>query len=253
VLQNINAEQVFKSLRGPRGSPHPENWVPGLRHPSLPPKPPFWKTPNLYEPSPRPWECRLNPFLEHKRVGLPLLHFDMRLDERSIMFATLDSRSIPLLSSNLHQPATYPFVTEMWITAVADDPYPVFPWPVAVYNKRGVLCKDVFHAIFQNFQRFLTKQEVDKFTSFKSKLVEEAFNQRREAGLMGRVWDDQDGLRRIDYFADKVMFRGLEPSMNRGGSWILFLGPPAPEDKFDDEAPYVLPPRIAVQYQSVQS
>lgn len=161
----------------------------------------------------------------------------MRVDENSILFASTDTRWRPVLSSNLNQPATYPFVTEMYITAVGDDPYAEFPWPLAVYNPKGVLCKDVFHAVFQNFQRFLKREEVDKFIKFKTKLVEEAFNQRREGGLMGRVWDDQDGLRRIDYFADKVMFRGLEPSPNRGGSWTMFLGPPGPEEEMESDSP----------------
>jgi hypothetical protein len=180
----------------------------------------------------------------------------MRYDEQSITFATLDSRIIPLMGMNLNQPATYPFVTEMWITAVADDPFPVFPWPVAVYNKRGVLCRDVFHALYQNFQRFLTKQEVNKFPKFKAKLVEEAFKQRMATrqGMLDKENDDhQDGLRRIDYFADKVMFRGLEPSMDRGGSWILFLGPHGPEEDLDT-VQYLPPPSSELRsYQLTRS
>jgi hypothetical protein len=122
----------------------------------------------------------------------------------------------------------------MWITAVADDPWPIFPWPIAVYNSHGVLCKDVFHAIFQNFQKFLTKKEVSLFSQFKRQMVEGAFNIRRDSKLMGKVWDDQDGLRRIDYLVDKVMFRGLEPTVNRGGSWMLFLGPTGPEEEINE-------------------
>jgi len=129
----------------------------------------------------------------------------------------------------------------MLISAVADDPFPVFPWPVLVRNPRGVLCIDVFRAVHKNFQAYLTKNEVSKFSAFKLKMVEEACNQRREGRLMGREWnDDEDGLRRVDYLVDRVMFRGLEQSKLGGGSWVLHLGPPGPEEQFD--APYIPPP-----------
>jgi hypothetical protein len=130
---------------------------------------------------------------------------------------------------------------QMLVSAVADDPFPVFPWPVLVRNPRGVLCIDVYRAVHKNFQAYLTKDEVSKFSAFKLRMVEEACSQRRESRLMGREWnDDEDGLRRVDYLVDRVMFRGLEPSKIGGGSWVLHLGPPGPEEKFD--GPYMPPP-----------
>ena len=113
MLRDVDADEVFRSLRGDRGSPHPENWVAGLPHPSLPPKPVYWRTPEINEISPAPWECQLNPFLEHTRAGLPMLCFDVRLGEESIIFETGDVRHVPVSNSNLYQPATYPFVTEV--------------------------------------------------------------------------------------------------------------------------------------------
>ena len=114
VLRDVDVDEMFRSLRGTRGSPHPENWVPGLSHPSLPPKPPYWRSPDINEPpATAPWECQLNPFLEHIRTGLPILYFDVRLGEESIIFETGDVRHVPVSNSNLYQPATYPFVTEV--------------------------------------------------------------------------------------------------------------------------------------------
>ena len=113
VLRGVNVDEVFRSLRGNNGSPHPENWIPGLSHPSLPPKPPYWSTPEIGGISQAPWECQLNPFLEHTRAGLPILCFDVRLGEESIIFETGDVRHVPVSNSNLYQPATYPFVTEV--------------------------------------------------------------------------------------------------------------------------------------------
>ena len=113
VLRDTDADEVFKSLRGINGSPHPENWMPGLSHPSLPPKPPHWRTPEINEASPAPWECQLNPFLEHAHTGLPTLSFDVRLGEESITFETGDVRCVPVSNANLYQPATYPFATEV--------------------------------------------------------------------------------------------------------------------------------------------
>jgi len=113
VLGDVDANEVFRSLRGSRGSPHPENWVPGLSHPSLPPKPPYWRTPDINELPSAPWECQLNPFLEHTPAGLPTLYYDIRLGEESIIFETGDVRHVPVPNSNLYQPATCPFVTEV--------------------------------------------------------------------------------------------------------------------------------------------
>lgn len=33
-----------------------------------------------------------------------------------------------------------------------------------------------------------------------------------------------DGARRIDYLGERVMFRGLEPSPAKDGTWMLFVG-----------------------------
>ena len=113
MLRDVDVDETFRSLRGDSGSPHPENWIPGLSHPSLPPKPPYWRAPDINESSAAPWDCQLNPFLEHTRAGLPILYFDIRLGEESIIFETGDVRHVPVASSNLYQPATYPFVTEV--------------------------------------------------------------------------------------------------------------------------------------------
>lgn len=131
---------VFNSLMSPDGTPHPERWIPGMQHPSLPPRPnlPGWRTPQPGSVSALPGKCALNPFMVHSPAGRPAVTFDMGVHPLGICYSeTGPNTTIPLAESDRAQPATYPLVTEMHIIYVADDPAPQFPWPVTVENQRG--------------------------------------------------------------------------------------------------------------------
>lgn len=136
---NVDPLSVFNSLVGPHGTPHPERWVPGIQHPSLPPRPdlPGWRTPHG-SPLPFPCECALNPFLIHSPVGRAPVTFDIGLDPLCICYSeTGPNTTIPLSEPDRAQPATYPLLTHMHIKDVADDTAPQFPWPIMVVNLRG--------------------------------------------------------------------------------------------------------------------
>ncbi|CDO71017.1 hypothetical protein BN946_scf184844.g21 [Trametes cinnabarina] len=122
-LSPPEVDAMLASLREPGGQTHPENWVPRVRHPSLPPRPDLWPTPPQF-PEPLPSEIQLNPWLVYRRMGALPLHFDLRFRAADIILG-----SPPL--SDLHrelaglradfgcdgpngsQPATYPGVPRL--------------------------------------------------------------------------------------------------------------------------------------------
>jgi hypothetical protein len=74
----------------------------------------------------------------HSPVGRAPITFDVGLDTSCIIYSeTGPDITIPLSEADRAQPATYPLLTIMEIREVADDPAPVFPWPVWVLNERG--------------------------------------------------------------------------------------------------------------------
>jgi hypothetical protein len=114
------------------------------------------------------------------------------------------------------QPATWPFVTHMYINAIAEDPMPTFRWPFMVYNPRGITCGDVFETIYQNFQEHVTVSEYQSWEDIRQKPASLAF-QARNGGI------HNDNLRRVDVLGTHHMFRGLAPHPNREG-WTMFVG-----------------------------
>jgi hypothetical protein len=202
----------------------------------LPPRPPHWRTPRLEEPSPFPWECELNFFLKHKSVGLHPILFDIGRETSGIIYSLPQNQTIPIWQADLAQPATWPFLTHISIRAIADDTTPTFPWPFTVTNPQGISCGDVFKTIVENFSQRVSQTEYENWSTRRKENASHAYWQRvRNCQAM----DEQvrhltdvvptggnDGLRRIDYMGDRVMFRGLEPSPKKDGTWIMFVGPP---------------------------
>ncbi|KAF9218688.1 hypothetical protein BS17DRAFT_790881 [Gyrodon lividus] len=226
----IDPENIWKSLRGPNNSPHPENWPARLQHPALPLRPQEWSTPQPGALMPFPHEAQLNPYLQHRYMGPHPICFDIGRHPSGIVYDTHESATIPLDPADFAQPATYPFVTHMHIVGIADDPLPNFPWPIMVRNMQGITCADVFQAISSNFQEHVTTDEYNSWTGRRRELTARAYHRRVRIPLDWTRPDEvpgpNDGLRRIDYMGDKVMFRGLEASPLKDGTWLMFVGPP---------------------------
>ncbi|KDQ31835.1 hypothetical protein PLEOSDRAFT_175420 [Pleurotus ostreatus PC15] len=205
---------MFDSLRGADGD-HPERWVSGTQHPALPPCPTRWKEPNPQDPLPFPWECQLNPFLEHQLFGPMSLWFDIREDPSMLCYGTVDTM-IPLSPADRIQPATHPFLTHMFINAIGDDPIQPFLWPFMVRNPKGIKCEDVYNAVYENFQEYVSQSEYDDWPQVRQVQCTQAYGARhssrgnRESGFV-------EGIRRVDYLGDNIMFRGLEPNPNIDG------------------------------------
>ncbi len=120
------------------------------------------------------------------------------------------------------QPATYPGVSSLTITAVADDPLAVFPWPFTVlahHPSLPVTVQDVLNATQINFDERMTQEEVESLQELRQGQIFRSYRARMEFPF------SEDGLKRTDYLGDRCMFRGLGPAPD-GESFMMFVGPP---------------------------
>ncbi|KAJ7785115.1 hypothetical protein DFH07DRAFT_873003 [Mycena maculata] len=212
---DVDIEEVFASLQSPGGDIHPELWIPGIQHPSLPPPPKGWPLPRPGEPLAFPWECTLNPFLEHAVCGPAPVSWNIRAGPRAILYGGPLAAAIPLSPADLAQPATRPLLTHMFVSglALADAR---FPWKFMVVNAAGIRVRDVFSAITDNFAHHVFRAEYERWTPARQRHAELEWELRGGPAT-------QDGLRRIDYLCGHLYFRGLAPNPDRTG-WVLFVG-----------------------------
>jgi hypothetical protein len=114
----------------------------------------------------------------------------------------------------------------MHIKDVADDTAPQFPWPILITNEQGIILEDVFNAISDNFSLHVAVEEYNSWDERRRDQAGTAYWSRvRRTQSMHSYHTYNDGLRRFDYMGDRVMFRGLEPSPRKDGTWMLFVGP----------------------------
>ncbi|KAH8082813.1 hypothetical protein BXZ70DRAFT_1012225 [Cristinia sonorae] len=236
---NPTHEQIMKimrSLQDTDGTQHPERWISRVEHPSLPPRPSLWPTPPS---SPRissltPSQIQLNPFLEHRITGKSPLKFDIREgsqdnvelgdDPPAIQDETRRTPKFYLMSPrcpNGGQPATYPGVTEIRITALAENQLARFPWPFTVRARDGlpVTVQDVLFSIMVNFEQYMFGHELMALEQRQRDRIKVAYETR-----LSEKAHVPDGVRRVDFLGDRVMFRGLEPAPS-GDGWMMFVGP----------------------------
>ncbi|KAF9037079.1 hypothetical protein BJ165DRAFT_1309077, partial [Panaeolus papilionaceus] len=224
---------LLTSLRT-ENTAHPQNWVPGTVHPSLPSKPTRWKRPTPGAPLPFPWEVQLNPLLKHHLWGESPLKWYIARDPDDVEYAlahggTAGRMESPCQPSDLAQPATYPFLTHMHINAVAGDTAPSFPWAFTIANEKGIKVGDVLNGIFKAFTTPVNPDERSSWPMGRQRAAHYAWVSRIEA-LRGDY--EQWGLQvpgelmhmlRCDAMGGVMWFRGIEPSVN-GGGWMITLG-----------------------------
>ncbi|TFK46483.1 hypothetical protein OE88DRAFT_1667464 [Heliocybe sulcata] len=219
---DLDPDDIFGDLWGQRGSPHPERWNPLLRHASLPPRPGGFEAP---DPLSSPESLQLNPYLQHQLFGMPSIVFDISIEPTAATFFRAENL-IPLMPGDLAQPAVFPLVTQMVISAVADDTAHPWPWPITICNPGGVTVEDVFNGIYQNFQEYVTQGEYDGLTEKKRALVQRVLQERCKP-LSDKPCAPEytdEGVRRHDCMLQRTLFRGLERHPWEDDTWIIFVG-----------------------------
>lgn len=193
------------------------------------PRPEGWSLPS--RALSQPTKVVLNPLLEHTRHGWPPMVSFINLPWLRLMYAGARHAyegMVPVPDADLAQGATFPLVDRLIISAIADDVSPQLTWPILVCNPVGVNVGDVIVAIYETFQQHMTREEYEILSPRRQDQLQRAYWARVNEPLNGGdiCPSLNDGLRRIDYFGDNILFRGLEPSRNKKGNWIMFLGPP---------------------------
>ncbi|KAG6865498.1 hypothetical protein C0991_002097 [Blastosporella zonata] len=214
----VDVEEVFRSLQDESRNVYPDRWIRGLQHPALPPRPTRWKDPPKDAPLPFPWHCQLNPLLQHFTFGRPPLDWDICFNPERCFLGRTGEANIPASDADKAQPATYPFVTHMYINALGDDPYPEHFWPFYVVNEHGVTVGDVLNQIYENFQQYTS---IFEYRSWRNLLSRQHTTQVAFEMRGGHALDSK--ARRLDILGTQCQFRGLEPHPNREG-WTMFLG-----------------------------
>ncbi|KAK7058044.1 MYND-type domain-containing protein [Favolaschia claudopus] len=215
--EEVDYDALMRNLCSPGGMTlYPERWIRGLKHPSLPPEPADWRLPGRGQPLPFPWECQLNRNLKRSVSGTAPLFWNIQRRDQ-VMWGGPENICIPISNSEIAEPATYPLITHMFISAVACADAG-FPWKFLIINPRGIKVLDVIDAIHENFHQMVWPHE---FTSWNEDRRTRA---EFEYKLRGGELNAMDGLRRIDYLCGQTCFRGLEYNPDRTG-WILYVGP----------------------------
>ena len=148
--------------------------------------------------------------------------YGLEIDEDPDMLAR------PLNPADLAQPATWPFVTHMYVNALSDDISPKFAWPFMVINPHGIKIRDIINFIHANFMEYVRASEYYSWTVSRRKEAARAHKWRCDPHE--HLWkfqsgdmDPNDNMRRVDYLGEKTLFRGLAPNPD-GTGWVLYLG-----------------------------
>ncbi|KAJ3839793.1 hypothetical protein F5878DRAFT_102967 [Lentinula raphanica] len=224
----IDVQMLFDYLKSPGGTPHPERWIKGQKHPALPPRPAAWKRVDPNEPVPFPWEVQLNPLISHSIMmfpGFTPLFWNIKNRPELVFFLTEDGGLQFAMDNDLCQPATCPLVTHMYICAYAFAPewnvqYRL-PWPLMLQCRDGITCEDIVIGFYQNFNQDVSQREYEKWDEEIQRSAKKSHAEEE------RGWTEDYRVKRADFFGDNVYYRGLAPSLNVEG-WVMFLGPEPP-------------------------
>jgi len=223
-ISTARLEEISATLRDERGTKHPENWIPGLKHRALPPRPTRWEVPSPGEPLPFPWEVQINPLLQHHLWGPSALSWCVYVDPRDQSYHGRAVNSVPINRADLSQPATYPFLTHMYFNAVAGDPAPRFPWPFTVVNENGIKVEDVLVEVWKTFREPILDDELASWPHLRRSMAKWSLEKRCQVLSLPNPDDPfVDVLRRCDSYGAIMFFRGIEPTVD-GGGWMLSFG-----------------------------
>ncbi|KAF7789389.1 hypothetical protein EIP86_000333 [Pleurotus ostreatoroseus] len=183
-----------------------------------------------------PPPAKFHPFLDGEAPGGPLLLFDLS----STIFDPLRitnyglGQGTALSRDELAQTATYPATTKMVISC--DELLP--QWNVTLEDCRDgrhshngylaipssnnhtdapITVYDVLFAIHRMLQRQVTHREWYDVPQDRSTAIARAYTRRCRAVPNIQAFEESQGVRRVDFLTDRVMFKGLVRSRGEQG------------------------------------
>jgi len=129
----------------------------------------------------------------------------------------------PLSESDYEKLASQPALDEMLIRC--ENGAKIEPWNIYVHRKGGIRCIDIFQAIHESFSSVLDEDEKKKISRIKMSGCEKAFKRRCELSSNLTLWEQRQGMKRVDLLEGRTIFLGLASSPGRD-CWLLQLGFP---------------------------
>ncbi|KAF7789387.1 hypothetical protein EIP86_000331 [Pleurotus ostreatoroseus] len=167
---------------------------------------------------------QFNPLLVGESCQQTLVIVDLRVSSYTYEPKRLASPGATtgsaLRQEELSQPATYPGVTEMTITCdeipqwkielkPLTDPLPAFHSSERRRETPPLTVHDVLSAIQRSIRSHITHEEWAELSSEQQKACADAYLRRCRANPDTKVFEESQGVRRVDYLLEKHFFKGL--------------------------------------------
>jgi hypothetical protein len=164
----------------------------------------------------------LHPKLLADRSGRPPLRFNVAFPPARPYIKTWDTIPLILDDAALEEPATETNIPTM---AIQLNCRYLPTWESVIRRREGVTCKDVFEAIWKEFDVQLSDAEIAKIPDSQMAYYRAGFKQRCKAVPVLTALEESRGLKRIDLLAGKTLFRGMTQP-HPSSPWVVELQTP---------------------------
>jgi hypothetical protein len=155
--------------------------------------------------------------------SIPILQWDIL--HRAEQARIYTGRQV-IVSADLGAQAVLPNVSKIYISS---DRYPLAPWieswgPIMV-EKPKVTIRDILDAIYEYFQKPLTRREFRRINELPSNAVRLATSAQKRASAAHELYSVgvESGFRRVDVMGSHRRFQGLRLVVFQDNTWKLFL------------------------------
>ncbi|KAF8551800.1 hypothetical protein OG21DRAFT_1512346 [Imleria badia] len=178
-----------------------------------------------WEPA-SPWAGTSSHFQIHPLLNGEAPRTDFFFDLASPSFSPLlwvgPGQSVVISADELHEPATYPSVTQMRITHDAIPRWPIdlefhydgYSVPTA---PPPITLGDVLYMIHSSLHRQITHQDWAQLGVSEETAIARAYTRRCKSVPSSAQVEANRGVKRIDYLKERHVFRGLIRTHDEGG------------------------------------
>ena len=184
----------------------------------------YISSPSPYQYTPLPDRAgTLHPALE---AGLKHVTYNM-----TTLPSTVTDKGHLLSPAILMETVTVPPIQSMVIQC------PLLPWVIKVEPPKSkqrnfIVVQDFFDCLYSTLHWPVTEDELNSVVPPEQQyFVTNTFRQRTKSlsEYGGLLEEQKNGLKRVDFLGEYVMFDGLSADLNGGGvQWLLQVSPPAP-------------------------
>lgn len=156
------------------------------------------------------------------QMSRKFLRFDISHPPKNTIRDLLTGRSWS--ESDYLKLASQPALDEMLIRC--ENGPRMEPWNIYVHRRGGIRCIDVFQAIHSSFSTPLEDDEKRKMSRTRLSGCDKAFRRRCDSAAGLALFEERQGMKRVDLLEGRTIFLGLALSPARD-CWLLQLGYPS--------------------------